>query len=158
MVTSCIKEITVAQLRLNYQGASGSIATYRGTPMSAYFHCPCGRRLRTSSATDGAVDCPDCGRTVVLAAVPKDRRAIWAAVIAMGVIGLAIGSSFAFRKSTPAPIVSVAPTIATPTIAPKIPQVVPVHVVVEMAPAPRTVEPTAPPVVAVLPPPMPLAS
>ena len=123
--------------------------------MSAYFHCPCGRRLRTSSVTDGAVDCPDCGRTVVLAAVPKDRRAIWAAVIAIGVIGLAIGSSFAFRKSTPAPIVSVVPTIATPTITPKIPQVVPVTVVAEMAPAPRTVEPVAPPAVAVLPPPIP---
>ncbi len=124
--------------------------------MSAYFTCPCGRRLLASSVTDGAVDCPDCGRTVVMAAVPKDRRAIWAAAIAVGVIGTAIGSSFAFRKTTPSPVVaSVAPTIATPTIAPKVPQVVPLLIVAEMAPAPRTVEAMAPPVVAVTPPPMP---
>ncbi len=124
--------------------------------MSAYFHCPCGRRLRASSVTDGAVDCPECGRTVVMASVPKDRRAIWAAVIAIGVIGVAIGSSFAFRKATPAPVVvSVAPIIATPIIAPKVPQVVPVLAEAEMAPVPRTVEPIAPPVVAVTPPPMP---
>ncbi len=124
--------------------------------MSAYFTCLCGRRLRRYSVTDGAVDCPDCGRTVVLAAAPKDRRAIWAFVIAVGVIGLAIGSSFAFRKVTPAPVVaSVAPTIATTIIATKIPKVVPIIVEPEMAPAPRTVEPMAPPVVAVTPPPMP---
>ncbi len=124
--------------------------------MSAYFHCPCGRRLRSSSVTNGAVDCPDCGRTVVMAAVPKDRRGIWVAIIALGVIGVAIGSSFAFRKTPPVPVVAlVAPTIATPTIAPKVPQAEPVIVVPEMAPAPRSVEPMAPPAVVVTPPPMP---
>lgn len=118
--------------------------------MSAYFHCPCGRRLRSSSVTNGAVDCPDCGRTVVMAAVPKDRRGIWVAIIALGVIGVAIGSSFAFRKATPAPVVA---SVTPLTIATNVPRVIPVSVVPEMAPAPRSVEPMAPPPATVVTPP-----
>ncbi len=120
--------------------------------MSTYFHCPCGRRLRAALATDGAVDCPACGRSVVLAEPRKDRRILWLALLpavaiavaAVGVFGIVIGTNLAARNSPPTPVaVAAVEATATPTTQPSPPRTS-APVGPEIAPAPRPVRPKAP--------------